>query len=92
VGEDGRDLGLGGEDVLHDREALGAVEVGGLAGDDRDARAVLAMKVLKPWPRSRVAETPGMPSSSTTGPLPSSCSQMNSPALAPPATLSEAMK
>ncbi|MGC4001569.1 MAG: hypothetical protein QM767_30560 [Anaeromyxobacter sp.] len=40
VGEDGVHLGLGLEHVLHHREPLGAVEVGGLAGHHLHVRAL----------------------------------------------------
>src|SRR5580658_1665488 len=45
----------------------------------------------KPSPRSRAALEPGMPTSSTRLPLPPSFFSRNSPAIRPPATLSEAM-
>ncbi len=47
MGEDAVDFRLGLEDVLEDGEALGPVEVGGLAGDDLDAGAVGAHVVVE---------------------------------------------
>ncbi len=46
---------------------------------------------LNPWPLSLAAEVPAIPSSSTTLPAPPRSSTINSPAITPPATLSEAI-
>ena len=46
---------------------------------------------MNPCPRSRAADVPAIPSSSTALPSPPSASQRNLPAMKPPATLSDAM-